>query len=74
MAPALGPSEVGQILALRREGRTHPQTADRVTRGRVDAGPKIFAIGAAIRRLDADPMWTGKPQANTSPDLFEVLP
>ena len=59
MASDLGPFEVGQILALHREGYSHRQIADRVTRGRDQPGPKLFAVGEAVRRLGADPTWTG---------------
>ena len=59
MGTDLGPFEVGQILALHREGFSHRQIADRVTRGRDQPGPKLTAVGEAVRRLDADPTWTG---------------
>ena len=59
MASDLGPFEVGQIIALHREGYSHRQIADRVTRGRDQPGPKLSAVGEAVRRLDADPSWTG---------------
>ena len=53
----MGPFEVGQILALRREGNSHRQIAERVTRGRDLAGPSLTAVGDAVCRLDADPTW-----------------
>ena len=60
MASDLGPFEVGQILALHREGYSHRQIAERVTRGRTKPGPSLCAIGATVRHLDADPSWTGQ--------------
>ena len=59
MAVDLGPFEVGQILALHREGYSHRQIAERVTRGRDQPGPSLTAVGDAVRRLDADPTWLG---------------
>ena len=60
MASDLGPFEVGQILALHREGYSHRQIAERVTRGRSSPGPSLCAIGVAVRHLDVDPSWTGQ--------------
>ena len=44
MATRLGPFEVGQILALRREGYSHWQIAEKVTRG-----PSLAAVSIAVR-------------------------
>ena len=45
VAVDLGVFEVGQILALHREGYSHRQIAERVTRGRDQAGPSLTAVG-----------------------------
>ena len=52
MAADLGPFEVGQILALHREGYSHRQIAERVTRGRDHAGPSPSAVGETVCRLE----------------------
>ena len=59
MSSDLGPFEVGQIWALHREGFSHREIAERVTRGRDSPGPSLCTIGDAVRRLDSDPTWTG---------------
>ena len=59
MATDLGPFEVGQIWALHKEGYSHRQITDRVTRGRDGLGPSLTAVADAVRRLLADPTWTG---------------
>ena len=59
MATDLGPFEVGQIWALHKEGFSHRQITDRVTRGRDGLGPSLTAVADAVHRLLADPTWTG---------------
>ena len=59
MATDLGPFEVGQIWALHKEGLSHRQIKDRVTRGRDGPRPSLTAVADTVRRLLADPMWTG---------------
>ena len=59
MATDLGPFEVGQIWALHKEGYSHRQITDRVTRGRAGPGPSLTAVADTVRRLLADPTWTG---------------
>ena len=59
MASKLGPFEVGQVWALHREGFSHRDIAERVTRGRDGEGPTVGAICQVVQRLDAEPTWTG---------------
>ena len=59
MTARLGPFEVGQILALHREGYSHRQIAEKVTRGRDQPGPSLAAVSVAVRRLDSNTTWLG---------------
>ena len=59
MATDLGPFEVGQIWALHKDGYSHRQITDRVTRGRNGPGPSLTTVADTVRRLLADPTWTG---------------
>ena len=56
----LGPFEVGQIVALLREG----YTSHRVIRGKVRKAdgdmPSLGCVGDAIRRLGKEKSWTGE--------------
>lgn len=57
----LGPWEVGQILALKKEGFSQRQIAERVTKATEGKeNPSFGSVGAAMRRLDAEPDWTGE--------------
>ena len=54
MAVDLGPFEVGQIWALHREGYSHRQIADKVTRGRDQLGPSPSTVGEVVRHSAND--------------------
>ena len=59
MATDLGPFEVGQIWVLHKEGYSHRQIRDRVTRGRDGSGLSLSAVADTVRRLLAEPSWAG---------------
>ena len=65
MATDLGLFEVGQIWALHKDGYSHRQITDRVTRGRNGPGPSLTTVADTVCRLLADPIWTdGRAQGS----------
>eukprot|EP00973_Karenia_brevis_P077319 10740280-Karenia_brevis.AAC.1 len=75
----LGPFEVGQIVALLNEGYTSHRTIATKVR-KADGGvPGFGSVGVAVRRLAAEPGWTGerregsgRPRATTEKDDAEL--